>query len=183
MYQTVPFGTKGRRNASFICYYAKDTTPYQGASVEEGFPEGLDQIKAHKILMQMRWDAKLGFTGGMVEEDELRELMDANELLMDAAVRESIEEIGYEPSPYHLVPLNSVVLHDKDLNVHLYMCERTEKELYDMQRNYQEGKHALIEGMGVLVMTLTDVCKKNLLTAQLAKGVREELEAIYEFLG
>lgn len=183
MYQTVPFGTLGSKNAAFICYYAANTRPYKDATVGEGFPDGLDKTVAHKILMQMRWDAKLGFPGGMVDSDDFRDLMESGELLADAAIRESIEEIGHEPSPYQLEPLNTVVLHDKNLNVHMFMCQRSEEELYDMQKNYLEGKHASIEGMGVLVMTLTDVCKQNLMTAQLAKGVREELEAIYDFLG
>lgn len=175
MYEQVQLGTKGIRDAAFVCYYAKDVNPYIGATVDEGFPVGLEDVKCHQILMVMRWDSKLGFPGGMVEEGEE---------LTDAVVRESLEEIGEEADLSELKLISSVCLHDKDLNVHMYMQEMTTQDLYLIQKySSQEGKHAKIEGMGTLVMTLTDVAKKNLLTAQCAKGVKEHLEAIYEFLG
>lgn len=54
MYQQVALGTKGVRDAAFVCYYAKNVKPYIGATVNDGFPEGLENTQCHQILMVMR---------------------------------------------------------------------------------------------------------------------------------
>lgn len=157
--QLLETGTLGERNAAFVCFIAKDCKPY-----------GDKTAPMDKILMTMRWDGSLGMFGGGVEEGET---------LVEAAIREVMEEANTVVTADEMIPVCSHVVNDT-LNSHLFVVYVEEAILYEAQLAAMSARDARSEGAGALVMHMHSRTKENLLNGSLAKTVKEELMYLFD---
>ncbi|ADQ53047.1 nudix hydrolase [Aeromonas phage PX29] len=169
----VESGARGKFDAAFVCFYCEKVQPYIN-STDPSFPEDKKSVWAHKILLNVRWDSRFGFPGGMVDEGET---------LIEAAVRECKEEIGYTVNPDHLLHLCTHKIPESGMHCHLYMCRVPEEELYVMQRSAMDAEHSRIEAFGNAVAHLTPPTIKQMKHANCARTVKAELVEVFDFLG
>lgn len=108
----VEFGTLNKRNGAFIAFHLKSKL-YDGYSAVDKETQKKD---IPQILLLHRWDSKLGFVGGMVDEGED---------LISAAKREAMEEINFDFDLLSHIELKPVCSHQikDDMNVHLFSAE------------------------------------------------------------
>ncbi|CAB3387944.1 Hypothetical predicted protein [Cloeon dipterum] len=110
------------------------------------------------VLMQMRFDGKLGFAGGIIEvEDES----------VEAGIgREMLEEMGIDPAVYPLSKgdhVSSQPFHCETLPqvkaLHFYALEVTEAQIAEIENNARNAIHYGEEVLGwvrVPLYTMTD---------------------------
>uniref|UniRef100_A0A7S4URW4 U8 snoRNA-decapping enzyme n=2 Tax=Guillardia theta TaxID=55529 RepID=A0A7S4URW4_GUITH len=92
--------------------------------------------------MQVRFDGKLGFFGGIVEPGES---------MQQALVRELREELNYVASP-NLEGFEHVVSHEvpsERMRAHFYAKEVTTEEFFEVERNAHKALHFGSETLGV----------------------------------
>lgn len=99
------------------------------------------RVKDHTVAIMMnRWDGRIGFPGGNVDE--------LDQSLAHAAVRELKEELNYNASPEDLVPLRSDVINNK-ITVHafhLHLGKVPFQDIKNILRNGINAEHAIAEG-------------------------------------
>ena len=180
------FGTLNQRNAVFVGFFVRSQL-YQGSP----HLSSIDQERElTQILLLMRWDARLGFPGGMVDEGES---------LLEAALREVQEEIHF----FHLDTTQSIEVqhHQKskllarlvplvshqvkpDLNVHFFSCEISVEERDYVRTHAHLAMHAGAEVAGVNFVHCFDRSEKgfsSLLThGFFAPAVKEELMSLID---
>jgi U8 snoRNA-decapping enzyme len=180
------FGTLNHRNAVFVGFFvhSKLYQNYHDVSLSER------EREFTQILLLMRWDARLGFPGGMVDEGES---------LVEAALREVQEEIHFFRINAHLSleeqhrqrskfigRLHPIVSHQikPDLNVHFFSCELSVKERDEIRTHAHLAIHANAEVAGVNFIHCFDRSNKgfsSLLThGFFAPGVKEELMSMID---
>lgn len=132
----VPFGKLGleKPNAVFLAIYTMEISPWKY------FDDDMKHTICPAVIMIDRWDGRVGFPGGTLEE---------NEPLKDALVREIYEEIGIKVKPQMV---EEVVSFDtQKITTHLYALKVTELEFlhiyYHMLNNFSRSilKHAYEE--------------------------------------
>lgn len=164
----VKTGSMADRNAAFVCLHTDNYKHYAGAPAEWG--EKALNADVTLFAAVVRWTGAIGFPGGLVE---------AGETLLECAIRECREEVGFSPSAENLVPVCSHEI-NPGFRSHLFSYKVTPEELYDIQRNSVDAEHARLEGCGVIVYHSTKASRKNILNTPGAKSVREELEVLME---
>lgn len=154
-------GKLAPRNAAFIAFIANDVLHYADAPKSWGVADK----KITLLGMVSRWDSTQGFVGGMV---------DSGETIEQAALRECVEEVGYEVDPgrLHLVCTHKA---SDNMNTHMFACSVTREELYDIQRSALDAEHSRIEAGAFIVHHIFADSFQNLIESSLAKTVREEL--------
>lgn len=99
------------------------------------------QVKDHCVTIMMnRWDGRIGFPGGNVDEGD--------ESLAHAAVRELREELNYLARPKDLVPLRSDVINEF-ITVHAFHLDLGKVPFKVIKRILSEGmksEHVVAEG-------------------------------------
>jgi len=99
------------------------------------------QVKDHCVAIMMnRWDGRIGFPGGNVDEGD--------ESLAHAAARELREELNYLARPEDLVPLRSDVINDF-ITVHAFHLDLGKVPFKTVKRilmNGMKSEHAVAEG-------------------------------------
>lgn len=99
------------------------------------------QVKDHCVAIMMnRWDGRIGFPGGNVDEGD--------ESLAHAAVRELREELNYLARPEDLVPLRSDVINEF-ITVHAFHLDLGKVPFKVIKRILSEGmksEHVVAEG-------------------------------------
>ena len=93
------------------------------------FNDDIKHMRCPAIIMIDRWDGRMGFPGGTVDEGED---------LLDALVREVKEEIGITVKPEKVRP---IATHAGKLTTHLYALEVLEIEFLHI--SYAEQLFAL----------------------------------------
>jgi U8 snoRNA-decapping enzyme len=180
------FGTPNRRNAAFVGFFVRSKL-YQGYHHVSSDDQDRDLTQ---ILLLMRWDARLGFPGGMVDEGES---------LAEAALREVQEEIHFfkldpalsseeqkQQQSRFLGRLTPIVSHQikPDLNVHFFSCEISIEERDYIRAHAHLAPHANAEVAGVNFIHCFDRSKKGFSTLLthgfFAPGVREELISLID---
>lgn len=107
------------------------------------------------VFMNMRWDGRWGFPGGIVEADETT---------LDAAIRECEEEIGVLVSPDHLVYGGNHLVRE-GLTSHFYVCDVDYDSLIELGRQALSGTashHDELCGFGIFDAACHDFTKMSL---------------------
>jgi len=167
-----PLSIPGKRDAVFAAIVWTNFLPY-----EDYEDVKLRDQQHNLVLLVNRWDGRIGFPGGKVEEGESH---------LQALERELLEEVGFdvalnqglEPEALHWLcshELEKVVVHLYVL--HSGMSPRT--ALHSVSR----ADHALSETCGAFVLHLADYSLPTLKNSNmLASAVREELEALERYM-
>lgn len=134
--QRVPFGhtDPSKKNAVFLAIYVDEISPWKY------FNDDIRHLKCPAFIMIDRWDGRMGFPGGTVNDGES---------LIEALVREIKEEIGITVKPDQVHP---IVSHETRLITHLYGLRVLEAEFlhiyYHILNNFSRSilLHAYEEG-------------------------------------
>ena len=109
----IPFGEihQTKKNAVFLSIYTDEIAPWKY------FNDDIKHTRCPAVIMIDRWDGRMGFPGGTLEEGEP---------LLDALVREIKEEVGIRVRPEKV---QGVVSHeDEKFVTHLYALKVNELE-------------------------------------------------------
>jgi 8-oxo-dGTP pyrophosphatase MutT (NUDIX family) len=164
-------GTLGTKNSVFVAFYTKAYHHYQTNEECRNWGESAWNSKIALLGFAMRWDASFGFVGGKVDEGET---------LVQAAVRETMEEVGTTITEEQLTLMCSHEMEDGDFhqNTHLYLCEVTPDEIYNIRTNSATSEHGRVEAAAFNVVHMVDDAYKNLRQLPWAGTAREELELL-----
>jgi 8-oxo-dGTP pyrophosphatase MutT (NUDIX family) len=127
----VSFGdtTQTKRQGAFAVITARATIYENYDHVDQA-----TRAKDHTVAIMMnRWDGRIGFPGGNVDESDKD--------LASAAKRELLEELNYECSVDQLVPLRSDVIGDF-ITVHAFHLDLGKVEFSRLTDILQAGIHA-----------------------------------------
>lgn len=178
--QRVPFGwaDHDKKNAVFLAIYVDAISPWKY------FKDDMRHLQCPALIMIDRWDGRMGFPGGTVDEDET---------LMEALVREIKEEIGITIKPSQVRP---IVSHENRFVTHLYGLKVLEAEFlhiyYHILNNfsrsillhaYEEGdkSHFMSEITGIKIVPLIqheDKGIKKFLQNAFAGATKDDLNVI-----
>lgn len=161
-------GLLAEKNSVFVAFYTKPCYQYQTHEECRNWGEKTWNTKIALLGTMMRWDGSFGFVGGKVDEGES---------LIQAAMRETEEEAGTQISEEQLTLLCSHTMEDGDFkqNTHVFLCELTPDEIYQVQKNAQSSEHSKIENAGFNVVHMTDDAFENLPKLPWAGTAKEEL--------
>lgn len=178
--QRVPFGqiNPPKKNAVFLAIYVESISPWRY------FKDDMQHLKCPALIMIDRWDGRMGFPGGTVNEGES---------LLEALVREIKEEIGITIKPDKVHP---IVSHETRLITHLYGLKVLEAEFlhiyYHILNNfsrsillhaYEEGdeSHFMSEITGIKIVPLIQHENKGIvrfIENSFAGSSREDLDVL-----
>jgi len=176
----VPFGERddGKRDAVFLAIYVDEISPWKY------FDDDIRHVKCPALIMIDRWDGRMGFPGGTVEDDET---------LLNALVREIKEEIGISAKADKV---HGIASHRGRITTHLYGLKVLESEFlhiyYHILNNfsrsillhaYEEGdeSHFMSEITGIKIVPLVLHEGKGInkfIEGSFAGSAKEELEII-----
>jgi len=178
---TQPFGTRNQRNAVFVGFFVRSKL-YRGSPHVPSFDHDRELTQ---ILLLMRWDSRLGFPGGMVDEGEslaeaaLREVQEEIHFFHPDSTRSSAEQTQQRLT--FLARLTPIVSHQAkpDLNVHFFSCEISIEERDYIRTHAHLALHAKAEVAGVNFIHCFDRSQKGfsklLACGFFAPCVKEEL--------
>ncbi len=136
MIERVAFGkqTPGKKDAVFLAIYVESIAPWKY------FKDQVLDVKCPAVIMIDRWDGRMGFPGGTLNEGEP---------IIEALIREIKEEIGITVKPDKVRPIAS---HEGKITTHLYGLKVIEIEFlhiyYHILNNFARSilLHAYEEG-------------------------------------
>lgn len=157
----VEFGDfyRNKTNAVFLAIYTTEISPWKY------FKDEISSMRCPAIIMIDRWDGRMGFPGGTVNEGED---------LVAALVREVKEEIGISVKPDKI---HAIASHEGKIVTHLYGLKVLEIEFlhiyYHILNNfsrsillhaYEEGdeSHFMSEITGIKIIPLVEHANKGL---------------------
>lgn len=156
-----------KRQAAFVIFYTREARPWENYNNDKS---GRHNLIFPVCLMINRADGAIGFIGGMVDGDETLE---------QAAIREVEEEIGHKVD----IDLGAIVAHDiGPITTHAFAAEVSYEQLRAIQENATQAQHFGSEVTGVFLPHIVDYEKTvgksgglvNLLQSSMAPSVREE---------
>jgi len=179
-FKRIPFGTVGltAQNAVFLAIYVKEISPWKY------FKDELGHQQCPAIIMIDRWDGRMGFPGGTMEEGETPK---------QTLIREVKEEIGINAKADKL---HEIVSHTGKITTHLFGLAVLEIEFlhiyYHILNNFARSTllHAYEEGdssrfmseiTGIKIVPLIDYKGKGIemfLKNNFAGASKEELHII-----
>lgn len=145
-------GLMGENNSAFVAFYTDPVRIYDGA---DSLPESLWTLEIPLLGAVLRWDGSVGLVGGEVEPSES---------LIDAAIRESYEEVGYEPAKdsLKLVCSHSMVSPSRPQNTHLFACKVSMHLMYEIRMRACNSRHGQSESAGFNVLHMNSQTIENL---------------------
>lgn len=148
-------GLLAANNSVFIAYYTQPSHIYQTNPDCRSWGDDAWFAKVALLGVMVRWDGSFGFVGGKV---------DLGESLIEAAKRESWEEINYKPEDgdLNLVCSHSMINGKFEQNTHLYTCAVTPEALYDIRRKSGKSIHGQVECAGFVVVHMVKTAPQNL---------------------
>lgn len=169
----VETGLFAEQNSVFIAYFSQPSHIYQTNPDCRAWGDDAWFAKVALLGVMVRWDGSYGFVGGRV---------DGKESLLDAAKRESLEEINFAPQNHHLKPVCSHSMIDGSFvqNTHLYACEVTPEELYAIRKGSVDSVHGQVESAGFVVVHMVESTPANLKNSVWAGTALSELNILLE---
>lgn len=166
-------GLIAEQNSVFIAYFTKPSHIYQKNPDCRSWGDDAWFAKVALLGVMVRWDGSFGFVGGKV---------DAGESLIEAAKRESMEEINHRPKDEELklVCSHSMVHGSFEQNTHLYACEVTPEKLYEIRRQSGESVHGQVESAGFVAVHMVKNAPQNLQNNVWAGTALAELNILLE---
>lgn len=178
----IPFGETraDKKNAVFLAIYVDAISPWRY------FKDDMQHLQCPAVIMIDRWDGRMGFPGGTVNEGES---------LLDALVREIKEEIGITVKAEKVHP---IATHENRIVTHLYGLKVLEAEFlhiyYHILNNfsrsillhaYEEGdeSHFMSEITGIKIVPIVKHDNKGInrfIENAFAGATREDLEVLLE---
>lgn len=164
--QRVPFGQThpAKKNAVFLAIYVDAISPWKY------FKDDMQHLKCPALIMIDRWDGRMGFPGGTVNEGES---------LLEALVREIKEEVGITIKPDKVHPIAS---HENKIVTHFYGLKVLEVEFlhiyYHVLNNFSRSilLHAYEEGDASHFMSEITGIKIVPLVEHHGKGIKKFME-------
>lgn len=163
------FGTLNEKNGVFIAFHLKSKL-YENS---ESVGKDIQGKEIPQILLLQRWDGKLGFVGGFVDEGEDLET---------AAKREAMEEINFDFDLLNHLSLKPVCSHEikENMNVHLYSVEIDKDDKNMILKNAMMASDFDSEVCGLVFQQIFEMegkgFKEFLENGYFAPAVIEELE-------
>lgn len=166
-------GLVAEQNSVFIAYFTKPSHIYQKNPDCRAWGDDAWFAKVALLGVMVRWDGSFGFVGGKV---------DPGETLLEAAKRESWEEINHRPKDEELklVCSHSMVHGSFEQNTHLYACEVTPEKLYEIRRQSGESVHGQVESAGFVAVHMVKNAPNNLKANTWAGTALAELNILLE---
>jgi len=149
----------GKKDAVFLAIYVEAISPWKY------FKDQIVKVECPAVIMIDRWDGRMGFPGGTLNEGES---------MLAALVREIKEEIGITIKPDKVHP---IVSHESKISTHLYGLKVLEIEFlhiyYHILNNfsrsillhaYEEGdeSHFMSEITGIKIVPLVQHAGKGI---------------------
>lgn len=158
-----------KQMAVFLGIYNRGYPLYEKYHNTPKTPNRLDPIPS--ILMINRWDGKIGFPGGKIDEGETQ---------LQALRRELKEEINYD---LVTTPLYVCMVETPRAFLYFYRLEVSFEEMKEIMRNAQNAEHFYCEITGVFLQHLRtyadDKGLRSLLkSGNLCPGVEEEIKTL-----
>lgn len=163
-------GLMADNNSAFVVFYTDPVKIYNGA---DGLPESLWDLEVPLMGAMLRWDGSLGFVGGEV---------DGLETLLDAAIRECYEEVGFEPDRdrLKLVCSHGMVSQERKQNTHLFACKVSKVELYEIRVRSCNSRHSQTESAGFNVLHMNAQTLENIPSMHWAGTALNEVKVLLE---
>lgn len=175
----IPFGylSNTKKNAVFLAIYTDKISPWKY------FKDDMQHTKCPAVIMIDRWDGRVGFPGGTLEDGEV---------LLDAIVREIKEEIGISVKPQKVKGVISQ--ENKKIATHLFSLHVNELEFlhiyYHILNNFsrsiinhayeeQDSSHFMSEITGIKIVPIIKHQGKGInkfLQNSFAGGGKEDFE-------
>jgi ADP-ribose pyrophosphatase YjhB (NUDIX family) len=171
--EQVNAGQLAEKNSAFVAFVVDPIHHYQ--TNEEcrswGYKAWFSKIALLGVMV--RWDGSYGFVGGKVDDGES---------LIEAAIRECMEEVGHQPdaSQLTLVCSHSMVDGAFEQNTHLYICKVSADELYDIRSKSVCSQHARVESAGFAAVHMTSTAPETLKKACWAGTALSELNVLLD---
>lgn len=165
-YNQVETGKMAAKNAAFVLAYSD----IKGCNRDD--LNALTRV----ITLIVRKAGDFGIPGGK---------LDPGETLVEGAIRECIEEIGYQFHPDNLELFCSHEI-EPGFNSHLFLCNVDETEfpdhecdIYDIQAASIYAKCTRTEHSGLVVFQVSEESVNNLLDTPAAPTLHEEFDLLY----
>jgi len=166
-------GLVGDKNSVFIAFYTKASHLYQSNPDCKTWKNNAWFAKVSLLGIMIRWNGVMGFVGGQV---------DKGESLMEAVLREAKEEIGYVPDESRLTLVCTHAMENERFkqNTHLYSCEVSVDELYEIRKKSVDSIHGRVESAGYVVVHMTPDAPDKLLGNNWAGTGKAELKILLD---
>ncbi|MEG0072885.1 MAG: NUDIX hydrolase [Clostridia bacterium] len=146
---------KDKQNCVFVSVLCKDAMPF--INLKEQKKNRDKNMKIPMVLMQFRWDGKIGFPGGKVDDLDKENGIVTKETLIKSLVREMEEELNLDTSTVDISkfkPLCTFLM--KNNCIHNFIYEVSFDELKKIYRDTVDVDNILSENCGSIVLHLKE---------------------------
>ena len=167
-------GLKVKQQSAFATIYCPSHHPWE---LYYEVHKSVRNLQMPLVLMQMRFDGKVGFFGGVVEKDDS---------LGDTLLRELREELNFIPQQgldgFHLICVHEIP--SEEMRAYFYALQVDEATFAQVEANARGGVHYGSECMGVfrapLYLNVTEqgadpAGLPSFIRSNFCQGVLEEL--------